>query len=131
MWAYSVDLRQRIVEAVKEDGLAKAEVARRFRVSRRTVYRYLELAQRDNLAPRRPPGGERKLKGEALEALRKQLESYDEATLEEHAERFEQEHGVKLAFSTINLYCQRLGISRKKRRLLQKSAMSRNALSGF
>ncbi len=114
MWAYSVDLRQRIVEAVKEDGLAKAEVARRFRVSRRTVYRYLELAQQDHLAAKRPLGGQRKLKGEMLEALRKQLESYHDDTLAEHAERFEQEQGVKLAFSTINLYCQRLGITRKK-----------------
>ncbi len=30
MWAYSQDLRARIVKAVKEEGLSQSEVARRF-----------------------------------------------------------------------------------------------------
>ena len=114
MRAYSEDLRARVVAAV-EEGLDKTEVARRFKVGRKTVYRYLERAKQGELAPRKSPGGQRKLNSEQLQALKQQLEAHSDETLIEHAERFAAEQGVELAFSTVNLYCKRLGITRKKR----------------
>ena len=60
MKAYTIDLRERIVEFVKGGG-AKAEAARRFRVSRRTVYRYLGADADGRLAPKRSWGRWRKL----------------------------------------------------------------------
>ena len=114
MRAYSEDLRRRIVGAA-EAGLAKTEVAKRFKVGRKTVYRYLERAEQGDLTPRRVPGGQRKLNQVQIQALQKQLEQHSDATLVEHAERFAEEQGVELAFSTVHLYSQRLGISRKKR----------------
>lgn len=114
MRAYSEDLRARIVAAV-EEGLDKTEVARRFKVGRKTVYRYVERAKQGELAPRKAPGGQRKLSAAQLQALQQQLEAHNDDTLIEHAERFAAEQGIELAFSTVNLYCKRLGITRKKR----------------
>lgn len=115
MRAYSEDLRARIVAAVEEEKLSKEEVARRFKVDRATVYRYLERAKQGNLKARTSPGRTRKLNPGQLQALKRQLEAYSDETLMEHAERFAEEQGVELAFSTVNLYCKRLGITRKKR----------------
>ena len=115
MRAYSEDLRARIVAAVEEEGLAKTEVAKRFKVDRATVYRYVARAEQGTLAARTSPGRPRKLTLAQREALQAQLERHSDETLMEHAERFSKEQGVDLAFSTVHLYAQRLGISRKKR----------------
>ena len=56
MRAYSVDLRERIVEAVKRKGLSKTAAAELYGVSRATVYRYLELAAEGSLAAKVRPG---------------------------------------------------------------------------
>ncbi len=114
MRAYSEDLRTRIVIAVEEEGLAKVEVARRFKIDRATVYRYLARAGQGELKARTSPGRTRKLTPEQVQAFKRQLEAHSDETLIEHAERFAEEQSVNLAFSTVNLYCKRLGITRKK-----------------
>ena len=129
MRAYSEDLRKRIVAAV-EEGLAKTEVAKRFKVGRRTVYRYLARAEQGDLRPRRAPGGQRKLDRAQMHALQAQLEQHSDDTLVEHAERFAEEQGVDLAFSTVHLYAQRLGISRKKRASMLESEMNEREKHG-
>lgn len=115
MRAYSEDLRTRVIAAVQEGGISKVEVARRFKIDRRTVYRYLERAEQGELKARISPGRKRKLTSVQVQALKRQLEAHSDETLMEHAARFAEEQGIELAFSTVNLYCQRLGISRKKR----------------
>jgi transposase len=56
MSAYSLDLREKIVESVKE-GVPKAETARRFGIHRATVKRYCKhLDERGTLEPRKAPG---------------------------------------------------------------------------
>lgn len=115
MRAYSEDLRTRIVAAVEKEGLGKTAAAERFKVGRKTVYRYLERAKQGELKPRKAPGGQRKLNPEQVQALKQQLEAHSDETLMEHAARFAEGQGVELAFSTVNLYCKRLGITRKKR----------------
>jgi Helix-turn-helix domain len=53
MSAYSLDLREKIVESVNK-GVPKAETARRFGVDRATVKRYCkQLDERGTLEPRR------------------------------------------------------------------------------
>jgi putative transposase len=130
MRAYSEDLRSRVVAAVEEEGLAKAKVARRFKIDRATVYRYLARAGQGNLKAKTSPGRTRKLSPEQMQALQKQLETHSDNTLMEHAERFAEEHGVELAFSTVNLYCRRLGITRKKRASMLKSETRTPASNG-
>ena len=61
MKAYSLDLRERIVEAVR-GGMSKAQAARTFGVGATSVKRYVSLAQQDrSLEPGKAPGRESKL----------------------------------------------------------------------
>ena len=56
MKAYSLDLREKIVESVKK-GVPEAETVRRCRVDRATVKRYCkQLDERGTLEPRKAPG---------------------------------------------------------------------------
>ncbi len=62
MKAYSVDLREKIVDAVLGRGMPKEEAARTFGVSVSSVKRYVEKAQKgESLSPKKAPGKKRKL----------------------------------------------------------------------
>lgn len=53
MSGYSVDLRKRIVSAVEEGGMSKAQAARTFSVGLSSVKRYVEKARRgESLVPK-------------------------------------------------------------------------------
>jgi len=113
---YSVDLRERIVEAVQERHFSIREAAETFRVGHATVERYLRrFRERGELTPCRPPGRPNRVNGEQLEALRKQLEAHNELTLLEHCELWEKDTGMRLSYVTMHRLSKRLGISRKKR----------------
>lgn len=113
---YSVDLRERIVEAVLERSFSIRETANMFRVGHATVERYLRrFRERGELTPCRPPGRPSRVDGEQLGALKKQLEAHNELTLMEHCELWERDTGIKLSYVTMHRLSKRLGISRKKR----------------
>ena len=114
MRAYSVDLRERIVKAVKDERLSKIAVAERYGVSRASVYRYLELEKRGNIEPKRRPGQQQRLSAELRQKLLEQLEEHHDASLEEHAALLEEEQGVQLKKSSVANYFARLGVRRKK-----------------
>src|SRR5262245_23991029 len=79
----SQDLRKRVIEFVRGGG-SKAEAARRFQVSRASVYNWTGVA--DGLAYRRPgPKGPRQLD---WEALRGYVVLYPERTQKERARHF-------------------------------------------
>ncbi len=113
MWAYSQDLRARIVKAVKEEGLSQSEVARRFSVSRQTVYSYLKLAAGQGLEAKRPPGRIRKLSPELEQAVLARAEQQD-ITLREYCDWLEAEHHIGLDPSNLWRLFNRSGISWKK-----------------
>ena len=77
MKAYTVELRERIVGFV-DGGGSKVDAAERFKVGRRTVYRYLAAAQGGGLAPKPQPG-----RGKTFtdESLRREVEARPSATL--------------------------------------------------
>ena len=54
---YSNDLRQRVVAAVNEDELGPVEVARLYRVDRKTVTRWVDRADRTGSVAPDPMGG--------------------------------------------------------------------------
>jgi transposase len=117
MRAYSHDLRERIVRAVA-GGSSRAEAARRFSVSERTVRRYLRrqattgtlapAAYRRGPAPAIPPAQEA--------ALLAQLRAHPDATLEEHCTLWRQAHGQTVSTSTMCRAQQRIGWTVKKSR---------------
>src|SRR3712207_3788343 len=86
MSAYSLDLREKIVESVKK-GVSKSETARRFGVDRATVKRYCkQLDERGTLEPRKAPGKKPKLDEKATKQLAKDLEERPWATHSQRAE---------------------------------------------
>src|SRR3712207_6880138 len=86
MSAYSLDLREKIIESVKK-GVSKAETARRFGVDRATVKRYCkQLDERGTLEPRKAPGRAPKLDEKATKLLAKDLQQRPWVT---HSQRVE------------------------------------------
>ena len=101
-----MDIRERIVEEVKRGSKAEA-VARRFRVSVRSVYRYAEAGRKGRLKPKKSWGGWRKLDPAKV---REAVARRPDATLEELG----RELGAR-AMGVLHALG-RLGIRRKKKR---------------
>src|SRR4028119_1537451 len=109
---YSVDLRERIVEAVLEHRFSIREAAKTFRVGHATVERYLRrFRERGELTTCKPPGRPSRVDDKQLGALRKQPEACDELTLMEHCELWEHDTGMKASYVTMHRISKRLGIS--------------------
>lgn len=114
MSAYSLDLREKIVESVNK-GVPKAETARRFGVDRATVKRYCkQLDERGTLEPRKAPGKAPKLDEKAMRLLAKDLEERPWATHSQRAEFLYALSEVRVSEATICRAVGRLRRSRKK-----------------
>jgi transposase len=114
MSGYSLDLREKIVESVKQ-GVPKAETARRFGVDRATVKRYCkQLDERGTLEPRKAPGKKPKLDEKARKLLLEDLEERPWATHSQRAEFLFAVCGVRVSEATICRTLRRLSHTRKK-----------------
>jgi transposase len=114
MSAYSLDLREKIVESVKK-GVSKTETARRFGVDRATVKRFCkQLDERGTLEPRKAPGKRPKLDEKATMLLAKDLEERPWATHSQRAEFWFALSGVRVSEATVCRAVGRLRRSRKK-----------------
>ena len=111
--AYSLDLRERIVEAVAE-GQKHEDVAARFKVGVATVRRYLSRSRAGALAAKAPPGRSALIPPEAYELLKEQVRQHNDATLTRHCELWEAQQGVKVSVVAMCRTLQRAGLSRKK-----------------
>src|SRR3712207_4552762 len=113
MSAYSLDLREKIVESVKK-GLPKAETARRFGVDHATVKRYCkQLDERGILQPRKAPGRAPKLDEKATKLLLEDLEERPWATHLQRAEFLYAVSGVSVSEATV---CRAVGRPRRSRK---------------
>lgn len=101
----SKDIRRRVLKFVAEGG-SKAEAARRFEVSRKSVYNW--LSKEDGLSHHKP--GPKKPRKIDHELLRRAIEQNPDRMLKEYAKEF----GVTDV--AIWKACKRLGLPRKKRR---------------
>ena len=120
MRGYSLDLRKRIVAAVKSGQRVK-DVAARYEVSRWTVREYVKLDRVGKLAGVKHPGRPPRLQGAGLEVLKRQVEEHPEWTLEKRAEDLAKATGVKLKKSAIGNYLKQLGITCKKKLECQRT----------
>jgi len=115
MRAYSVDLRQKVVDAVKR-GLTKTEVARTFNVSRSSVKRYVKMyTELGSPAPSKPPGSTPKINGTAQRLLELDLKGRPGATLAQRCSYLLEMTGVRVGISTLWRALKRLGYSHKRR----------------
>jgi len=114
MSAYSLDLREKILESVKK-GVPKAESARRFGVDRATLKRYCkQLDERGSLEPRKAPGRAPKLEEKAKRLLLEDLEQRPWATHSQRTEFLFAVCGVRVSEATVCRTLRRLSHSRKK-----------------
>jgi transposase len=115
MRAYSMDIRERVIENLDQESMRKT--AKRFRVSEYFVYR---LKQRYNevgtLAPKPHGGGHGPLVDEAGgEFLRGVLSEAPDLTLNELCQRYERRFARKVSKSSMDRALRRLNLTRKKR----------------
>jgi len=111
--AYSLDVRERIIEAV-EEGQKHQDVAARFKVGVATVRRYLSRSRTGALTAKAPLGRSALIPAEAYELLSAQVRQHNDATLARHCELWEDQQGVKVSVAVMCRTLQRAGISRKK-----------------
>ncbi|MGH8574436.1 MAG: helix-turn-helix domain-containing protein [Gammaproteobacteria bacterium] len=110
----SADFRERLVAAIAA-GLPPGEAATRFRVSLRTIYRWLARHRRgESLAARPRAGRPPKLGPGRDKALHALIAAQPDATLPEHAARLEARTGVRLSPSHLSRLLARLDLPLKK-----------------
>src|ERR687894_91169 len=115
MKAYSLDLREKIVDAVLRRGMSKAQAARTFGVGATSVKRYVKLAEQGKpLSPGKAPGKKGELDGSGMRLLEEDLHSRPAVTYEKRADLLCELLGVRVSKSTICRMVARLGYTRKK-----------------
>jgi transposase len=114
MQTYSGDLRERIV-AAREDGKSAQEVARLFRVSKRSVERYWQkYLTTGSIEPKQRGGYRRSCLQEHDQTLRTWIKEKKDLTLAEIQARIAQHLGIKLGTTALWHRLERLGLSYKK-----------------
>lgn len=109
---YSMDLRERVVQAV-EGGDSVTQAARRFKVSRPAVRDWRDRARRGELTPGTPgPKGPVKLTGADDRVMRQQVAARPGITARELAPML----GVTVTVATVCRRLIQLGLRVKKRR---------------
>ena len=132
MRPYSVDLRERIAAAAAQPGHSVRSIARQFSVSAATVSRYArQKRQQQTLAPKRRPGGKRRLDEATLAALIRQVEQQPDQTITElHAWLGQQHPRLTVSRATVHRALIRAGLTYKKRRWSLPSEMKKSAQPG-
>ena len=115
MKAYSLDLRTRVVAAI-DAGMSRSQAVRIFQISLGSIKRWLHQRQTSgSLAPKLRLGKSTSITLAQEPLLRLQLEQFPDATLQQHAERWNAEQGTTLSSWTLGRAIRRIGWSRKKR----------------
>lgn len=117
MKPYSVDLRERVLAAL-ERGMPRSEAVITFQVSLASLKRWF-AARRDtgDLTPRPATGGpDPSITPQHDEELRAQVTAFPDATLAEHAQRWNAARGTSFSQWTVGRAIRRLGLVRKKSR---------------
>jgi transposase len=124
MKPYSVDLRQKIVEALSS-GTTKAQVARAFSLGLSTVKRYAGKAERgEGLTLRKRSGKRRKVDGTLKRLLERDLQERPTATLSQRRELLAGVAELEVSDSTVSRTLRRMGFSRKIDRWVRQNATS-------
>ncbi len=114
MKAYSVDLRERVVRSW-QSGRAQTWIAREYGISSGSVKRYIKLYQTTGSLKPKQQGREKPLLGEAERVdLQAQVDSHQDATIDEHIEYWAASHGLRVSRATMCRALQRANRPRKK-----------------
>jgi transposase len=123
MRAYSVDLRERVIE-LREAGQTQLSIASLLRLSVSTIKRYLGRYQTTgSVAPTVQKRNAPTLGAAELAVLEDQVQAHPDGTLHEHAAWFAANSGRRVSHMTIHRALRRLGFTRKKRRWVRANGM--------
>lgn len=116
MKAYSVDLRQKIIDVYQSESISQRQLARRFGVANSFVIKlFKQYRETGDIRPL-PHGGGAKLKvtPQQLEMLAELIETHNDATLEELCQMFQEKTKVIVSRATMGRMSQRLNLTVKK-----------------
>jgi len=116
MKAYSVDLRQKIIDAHNQQEDSQRQLAKRFRVSLTFIENLLKRYRTDGTVEPLAHGGGQvaKLSPEQQAVLLALIQEDNDAILVELCDRLEQRVGVCISRATMGRYIQKLKLTRKK-----------------
>ena len=116
MKAYSIDLRQKIIDVYNEGNLSQRQLAQQFRVALSFIQKLLkQYRQTGNIAPKvRTQQTPIKLSSKELLVLQELVNSNNDATLEELPHQLALKTGVLIGRSTVDKMLSRLNLTVKK-----------------
>lgn len=116
MKAYSLDLRQKIVDTYAEGKTSQRQLAKPFRVALSFIEKLLKRhRETGNIAPKqRTFQTPTKLHSEQLRLLEQLVEVNNDATLDELRDQLKQKTGVQLGRSTVDRMLTKLNLTVKK-----------------
>ena len=120
---YSMDLRKRVISAVKEEGLSRNEAAARFGVAISTAINWVKrFEERGNAAPDKMGGKKpKKIAGGHADWLRERC--HDKPfTLQGLVNELAEERGLKVDYRSVWEFVHAEGLSFKKRRWSRANA---------
>lgn len=119
MKTYSMDLRQRVIDACDSKTETRAQTAKRFKVSVSWVHKLLHLRRTAGSIAAKSHGGGRqaKFQGDALLKLQKLIEERSDATLQELLDAM----GIEASIMAVARALERLGYRHKKSRYGRRS----------
>lgn len=116
MKAYSLDLRQKILDTYLEGGISQRQLAKRFCVTLGFIEKLLkQYRETGSIAPlvrtqQTPP----KLNEQQFNVLLEIVEAKNDATLKEIREQLKEKTGVTIGISTVDRMLRKMEISLKK-----------------
>jgi transposase len=116
MKPYTLDLRQKILDAYDRKRGSQRALAALFGVSRAFLEQLLRRRRTTGEIAPRPHAGGRQLRCDAaaLALVRQWVQEQPDATLEELCTQLERQRGLRLSVATMCRVLQRLGLPRKK-----------------
>jgi transposase len=129
---YSYDLRQKVIQAIKLDGLKKSEASQLFNISRNTIDLWLKRLSETGdyqAKPNQPPGNGHKIT--EWEEFREFAKTHGDKTQVEMAKLWKEQISdsealLRSADRTISRALKKIGFTRKKRPMVTVNEMKLN-----
>ncbi|KAB8315986.1 transposase [Tolypothrix campylonemoides VB511288] len=120
MKAYSIDLRQKIIDAYNSKDSFR-NIAKRFSVSRSFIQKLVSRYRDTGRVSALPHGGgqQSKLQSEQIERLRQIVIENSDATMSELCDVLESKTKIRISRSTMDRLLQKLQLTRKKKRFMR------------
>ena len=130
MQAYSLDLRQRVVNAYEQGEGSIAEIAEMFSVGQSFVKKMLRQERETGAVKAYAHGGGRRraLNSRQMQRLKRLVENEPDLTLVELQEKLLSGERVQISIATLARVLTEIGLPRKKSRHLQRNATTTNEL---